>query len=181
MSVSVENEEFRELIRNWPAYAIQVLYRDYYSQLLRIAQRKTNDRKEAEDIVQEAFLEVWKKSAWLAEQKGLLIGAYLVGIVRHKAISNYHQKTREWNQATGLDSTDSYQVWLTLTSQESIRATLKDRVEALPERERECIRMKYFHDMSNEAIARELGVSKKTIEKYITRALKSLRNHTREE
>lgn len=177
MSAFIDSESFKDLIRRWPDYALRHLYKEYYSRLLLIAERKTNNRRASEDIVQEAFIEVWKKSAWIADQKELLIGPYLVGIVRHKAISFFHQASREVNRAPDLmhEVMDSYASWESRISQENLYAQLRLIVAALPVRERECIQMKYFQEMSNEAIASELGVSKKTVEKYITRGLKILR------
>jgi RNA polymerase sigma factor (sigma-70 family) len=177
MSAFIDSESFRDLIRKWPDYALNLLYKEYYIRLLHIAERKTNNRKASEDIVQEAFIEVWKKSKWIADQKDLLIGAYLVGIVRHKAISFFHLTSRELNRSPDLlhEIMDSYASWESRIVQENTYARLRLIVAALPVRERECIQMKYFQEMSNEAIARELGISKKTVEKHITRGLKILR------
>lgn len=177
MSAFIESDSFRDLIRKWPDYALSLLYKEYYSRLLHIAERKTNNRKASEDIVQEAFLEVWKKSNWIADQKDMLIGPYLVGIVRHKAISFFHQSVREVSRSPDLmhEVMNSYSSWESRIIQENTNARLRIIVAALPVKERECIQMKYFQEMSNEAIARELGISKKTVEKYITRGLKILR------
>lgn len=144
MSAVIDSESFRELIRKWPDYAVKVLYDAYYGRLIQVAQRKTIDRKASEDIVQEAFIEVWKKSAWLADQKDLLIGSYLVGIVRNKAISSFHQASREVSRSPRLmheirDHGASRESEIT---QENTHARLRNIVAALPVRERECIQLK---------------------------------------
>lgn len=177
MSEAIDSELFRNLIGKWPDYALKLLYRQYYGRLLRIAERKTNNRKASEDIVQEAFIEIWKKSKWIAAQENFLIGPYLIGIVKNNAISFFRDANKEWNRSPDLIQydMDAYAVWKSGVTQQSTHAMLRTIVETLPIKERECMQLKYFHDMSNEAIARQLGISKKTVEKYITRALKNLR------
>lgn len=178
MARFAESEKFKDLIIKWPDRAIDYLYENYYNSLVHIAERKTHDRKASEDIVQEAFIEVWQKSEWLISQKGLLIGPYLIGIVKNKAITFYYQTSR-------LDERKSSfplgELLSTIVSKESeiIQSdrykTIRDIVATLPARERECTEMRFFQEMSNEAIALRLGISIKAVEKNITSGLKRLR------
>jgi RNA polymerase sigma factor (sigma-70 family) len=173
-----DSEIFKDLILSWPELAIEYLYEHYYSSLIYVAERKTHDRKASEDIVQEAFIEIWKKSRWLGKQKELLIGPYLISVVKFKAITFYHQNAkRDEKKAPFLPEN----LLSTKVSKESeiIQSdkfnTLRGIVSTLPSREQECIEMRFFQEMSIEAISIRLGISKKAVEKNITGGLKRLR------
>jgi len=177
MAGFADSNKFKDLIIKWPDRAIDYLYEHYYCSLVHIAERKTHDRKASEDIVQEAFIEVWQKAEWLIRQKSLLIGPYLIGIVKNKAITFYHQTSR-------LDEKSFYlldDLFSTIVSKESeiIQSDkykiLRAIVATLPARERECLEMRFFQEMSIEAIALRLGISIKAVEKNITSGLKRLR------
>ena len=178
MAGFANNEVFKDLLLAWRDRSVDYLYEHYYSSLVHIAERKTHDRKASEDIVQEAFIEVWQKSEWLAMQKDLLIGPYLIGTVKNKAITLFHQRSRlgERRSSYVLDDLLS-----TIVSKESeiIQSdkyqTLRAVVATLPPRERACTEMRFFQEMSIEAIAIRLGISVKAVEKNITSALKRLR------
>jgi RNA polymerase sigma-70 factor (ECF subfamily) len=178
MAGFADSEIFKDLILTWPDRAIEYLYEHYHNSLVHIAERRTHDRKAAEDIVQEAFMEVWEKSNWIGTQKGLLIGPYLISVVKHKSITFYYQAAR-------LDQKkSSYFLEYLLTTRTSKESEiiqsdknkiLRAIVSTLPARERECIQMRFLQEMSIEAIAIRLNISKKGVEKNITSGLKRLR------
>lgn len=178
MAGFADSEKFKDLLLTWPDRAIDYLYEHYYSALVHIAERKTHDRKASEDIVQEAFVEVWQKSRSLGRRRGFLIGPYLISVVKHKSITFYYQTAKR----DEIPVSDLLQHLLsTKSSKESdiIQAdnnqALRDIVSTLPAREQECIRMRFFQEMSVEAIGVRLGITRKAVEKNITRGLKRLR------
>ena len=174
------DESFNDLIRTWPNKAIRHLYEHYYNTLVHIAERRTHDRKASEDIVQDVLIEVWKKSE-LINWDGFLIGPYLINLVKKRAINFYYQNSRKLKDPSFILE----ELLSTNTSKESelIQSdkyqTLKDIIATMPPRERECIEMRYFQEMSVESIAQQLGVTKKAVEKNITKGLKRLRNYKR--
>src|SRR5687768_14570374 len=94
-----DNEKLRDLILTWPDMAIKYLYDHYYNSLVHIAERQTHDWKASEDIVQEAFIEIWKNSKRLCAREGFLIRPYLVFLVKKKSITFYHQSIRRQNKS----------------------------------------------------------------------------------
>lgn len=169
------DELFKHLIRTWPNKAIKLLYDHYYSILVHIAERKTNNRKVAEDIVQDILIEIWKKSDRI-NWNGFRIGPYLINLVKKRAINFYYQDARMVNNfiIEELRSTTATK------ESELIQAdkyqALKDIITTMPRRERECMEMRYLQEMSVEAIAQQLGVTKKAVEKNITKGIKRLKN-----
>lgn len=178
MAGIADSEIFKDLILAWRDRTIDYLYEHYYSSLVHIAERKTHDRKASEDIVQEAFIEVWQKSEWLASQKGLLIGPYLISIVKNKAITYYNQTAKLDQRKFPYPLEDLLNTKISKETeiiQSDMAKTLQDIVSILPAREQECIRMRFLQEMSIEAIGLRLDISKKAVEKNITSGLKRLR------
>ena len=176
MSSFPDNDKLKTLMLLHPEIAIRILYHRYYSALVTIAERRTHDRKAAEDIAQEALVEAWKNFGRLATQKEILIGPYLVSIVRNKAITCYHRSAKfarntfaddSWNTASTeaevVESERCEILWLTVSS--------------LPPRQHECIEMRFRWEMSIEAISTRLGISRKSVEKGIAKGLRRLKNY----
>lgn len=173
------DETFNDLFRTWPDKAITYIYDHYYKELVHIAERRTSDRNAAEDIVQDVLVEFWKKSKEIRMRKGFLIGPYLIYLVKNRSINFYNQRSREVKDPSillgELVSTNiTKESELVLADKYK---TLKDIVSRMPARERACIELRYFHEMSVESIARKLGVTSKAVEKNITKGLKRLRKH----
>ena len=55
------------------------------------------------------------------------------------------------------------------------RVALREAIEALPERERQVVSLRYFHDMTQEAASRVLGVSQVQVSRIERRAVQRLR------
>lgn len=173
------DEAFIDLFRILPDKAIKYLYDHYYNELVHIAERRTNDRNAAEDIVQDVLVEFWKKSAEIVKREGFLIGPYLIYLVKYRSINYYKQRASEVKDPV-LFLGEIVSTNITKES-ELIQVdkyyTLKTIVSRMPPRERECIELRYFHEMSVESIATQLGVTRKAVEKNITKGLKRLRNY----
>lgn len=174
----LDNKAFQELLKKWPAAALRYLQKHYYHKLLQTAVQRTHNREASEDIVQETLLEVWKKAKSLATEERIQVIPYLYGIVRHKATNWFNQ----FHKRENLQSSDKLDQLVSTSpdaEHEMILAdhhrNIRDMVSLLSDREKVCVELKYFHDMSNDSIARELGLSKKSVEKYLTNALKRLR------
>ncbi len=178
MSAFVGGESFQYIMKKWPGAVLHYLRNRYYNKLVYISVKRTLDLQASEEIVQEALIEVWKKSNWLAKQDGLLIAPYLLKIVKNKSITFYHQSLSRKEEHQPDDLLDEFISLAPSIEAEIIKADdykrLRAIVSGLPNREKSCIELKYFDGMSNDAIATALGISKKTVEKYLTRGIRNL-------
>lgn len=169
------DESFKDLIRKWPNKAIKLLYDHYYKALVHLAERRTNNRKVAEDIVQDVLIGIWKNSDRI-NWNGFRIGPYLINLVKKRAINFYHQNARiEKNFILErLQSTSASKESDLIQSEQYL--TLRAVIAKMPTREKECLEMRYFNEMSLDAISQQLGISKKAVEKNLTKGLKRLRS-----
>lgn len=177
MPASFDNDQFLELAKKWPVAGLQYLHKHFYHKLVHISQQRTNNLQASEDIVQEVLSDLWRKLDKLIAQHGFLVVPYLLMLVRNRSITYYHKSiTTKPLAADTLDTLIS-----TLPTAEDILHSsdqvrqLHALVNRLPQKDRECVRLKYFEGMSNDSIAHELRISKKTVEKRLTSGIRQLR------
>lgn len=167
-----ENEEQKR--------AFEAFFRLTYGRLCSFALGYVNNRDEAEDIVQAAFLNVWEqKNLWDDFESAK---AYMFRSVRNKAL-NYkkHQKVRqefvpeiqlrmkEWKTYQDSGTTTKRKVEI-----------IREGVQELPKRRREIFKLSRENGLTYREIADVLEISIKTVETQIGRSLKYLRSYVAE-
>ena len=155
--------------------AFEALFRTYYAGLCRFALRYASQPEVAEDLVQDVFFNLWKRRhEWVPERSAK---AYLYGAVRKWALKHLrHQgvvaRWRDHAKAEPIPIADEIGADL---SQKELERALQEAVERLPERRRLVYELSRKHGLTYAEIALALGVSVKTVEMQMTRALKFLR------
>ena len=152
---------------------------DRYSQLaLNVAWRVLGERQEAEDVVQEAFLQVWREAASYDQKRGS-VSTWITTITRSRAIDKFRsRKTRRvYNSANedilGLDE----ELPDKEIRQENPDNTilLRGAFASLAREQRIGIEMAYFEGMSQTEIAQALHEPLATIKTQIRDGLIKLR------
>jgi RNA polymerase sigma-70 factor (sigma-E family) len=138
--------------------------------LVSLARFFVDDRTAAEDLVQEAFIRL-ARSAHRIQDEGRA-AAYLRSIVINLA--------RDHNRR-GLVSlrhrppavTDEPSAEQTATGRENRREVVA-ALRALPKRQRDCVALRYYLDLSVPEIAETLGLSVNSVKTHLQRGLRSM-------
>ena len=163
---AIENEDDRSLIES--------LYTDYYVLMLHKAQSMVRDRQAAEDVVESVMLRLIDRTELLHGCNRASVRSYLVTCVRNEAID----RMRREKKTQSLDDAEEQlcklpdekpQLDTGLIREEQIQAVIK-ALEALDDRERLALRMKYYDRMTEAEIARLFGMSRSGIRNVIDRA-----------
>ena len=141
--------------------------------LVRLARLFVDDRDAAEDIVQEAFLRLARHAGRIETSDRA--PAYLRSIVlnlardhnRRGLVSLRHHATRGREVDVPIDVADRL-----VRSEEHHRVL--DAVRQLPTRQRDCITLRYFEELSIDAIASTLGLSPNSVKTHLQRAMSAL-------
>jgi RNA polymerase sigma-70 factor (ECF subfamily) len=152
--------------------AMEVIFRRYSGPVYSVALRVLRDTGQAEDILQEVFLQLWRKPAAFVQNRGSL-GAWLVVIARNRAIDVLRRRKPS-------DSVDDVVLASPVNvADEAERNTMMQRVRGvianLPEEQRRTLELAYFEGLSHTEIARRTGDPLGTVKTRIRQALITLR------
>ena len=148
------------------------LFDDYFYKLYSYALTIVKDEEEAKDIVQSAFIKLWKKRA----DVDMISSArsYIYTTVYHLALNSLRNKSIRDVHHQQLAKTSFVDASLAMEGKEVYSRVMKE-IEDLPPRCREAFKMSRFEGKKYSQIAEELGISTKTVEIQIGKALKVLR------
>jgi RNA polymerase sigma-70 factor (sigma-E family) len=158
---------------------VATVYRAHAVGLIRLAVIMLSDRSAAEDVVQEAFLGLYRHWDGLRDPAGVL--PYLRTAVLNGCRSALRREGRRFRRErahgwAGPDwNTAEYQVLLA----EEHRATLA-AIRRLPDRQREALVLRFYVDMPEEQVAEAMGISRGSVRSATSRALAALAQMLRE-
>ena len=160
--------------------AFELLFRFYYPGLVVFVRQLVVDSDESEEIVQDFFVYLWDNRQKI--QKIATLKNYFFVSVKNRAFNflkreQIRQKTL--NELKKLSETDllfNPDLFVASELQEQITQALKK----FPKRTREIFLLSRFKGFSNDEIAQQLDISKRTVETQISNALKILRDELKE-
>lgn len=173
-STFTDNELYLLLVQD-NEEAFTVLYHRYWRRMLYKAAIKLQSNADAEEVVQDAFTDIWKSRHRIQIQNSF--HTYIAAIIRYKVMakmaSNKRGITDYVDDAYKLRVEDNTTgQWLSFNE---LRSEIERSVKALPEKCQLVFRMSRERGMSDKEIAQDLNISPKTVEAHISRALKFLR------
>lgn len=176
----IEEEILIQRFINGDQTAFELLFRYYYPGLVTFTCQIVLDRDEAEEIVQDFFVKLWAGRSGI--KKSETLKSYFFVSVKNRAF-NFLKKEqireKTFNQLKELVEKDVlYQPDLYVESE--LQQQIAKAMEKLPARTREIFMLNRFKGVSNDEIASQLDISKRTVETHISNALKILRNELKE-
>jgi RNA polymerase sigma-70 factor, ECF subfamily len=174
-SAQAVGSDWIQTLRQGDTAAFESLFRAFAPGLCSFVARYVDSRPVAEDLVQDLFLTIWRKREEI--QIDGTVDLYLFGAARNRAL-NYlrHQRVEERFRTRVLERSDSH---LALREGEILELLeVQEAIDTLPTRCRLIFSMHHQQGQTYAEIARTLGLSIKTVETQMGRALKALRAWT---
>ena len=157
---------------------VDELYRGHALRLTRMALLLVGDRPSAEDVVQEAFLGLFRGLGRLSDPGRAM--AYLRVSVLNGCRSVLRARKRARLRGEAADYPAVWSAESAVLAGEERREVLA-AVARLPRRQREVLVLRYFLGLSDSEIAADLGVSRGTVVSTASRALAALAKNTGEQ
>ena len=153
------------------AIDLRVLYDAHWRYLVRLAALLVDDVPSAEDVVQDAFLALHRRSGALRDPDAAL--AYLRtsvlnlsrSVIRRRQVARRHLRVAEPLDAPAAD----HDVLLRDEHRAALRA-----VRALPRHQREVLILRYWSGLSEREIAETLGISPGSVKSAASRGMAAL-------
>jgi RNA polymerase sigma-70 factor (ECF subfamily) len=150
-----------------------------YGSLLRF----TGDREVTAEIVQDAFMALWRRAHQFDERAGTLAG-WLLAIARHRAVDVHRAQVRRPRLAGGEDD-DSLRPALddsnlgddphAVAARRWLQAVVRTAVSELPDDERTVLTLAYSSGLSQSEISASTGLPLGTVKSRTRRAMAHLR------
>lgn len=188
VSIPIEqlsDEVLISAIANGAVWAMEPLYQRYHRILYSLAYRMVADHQVAEDLLQDAFLSVWKRATSYSSQAGA-VRSWLVSIMHHRTIDYLRTvRRRSMIKETTLDEVERDEsvafpdvwdeAWQNVQS-----AKVREAMMALPTEQRMVIELAYFQGWTHSEIAEGCQIPLGTVKARMRLGLTRLRRKLEE-
>jgi RNA polymerase sigma-70 factor, ECF subfamily len=172
------DEELVHVIRGGDAAAFGVLYDRHATAAFSLAFRMTGSRPAAEDVVQEAFLSLWRSNARYDRARGS-VRTWILGIVHNRAIdalrrSGPHDRRRASDEgiAERFEAPERTEVEVARRAEAN---EVRDALETLPADQSQVIELAYFGGFTHTEIADMLDTPIGTVKGRMRLGLQKMR------
>ena len=168
----LNDNELTDLLKDGDEAAFTEIYNRYWDKLYYVAHRLLKDTDNAEEIVQEVFLMLWKKRDALAIQS---LAQYLAAMTRYavyRLLAKEKQHKEKENAVSMLKADDISEMHI---DNKILLEFILDLSNKLPEKCRLVFQYNKLQDISLADVAEQLNISQKTAEGHLTKALRTIR------
>ena len=166
------DEQLMLLIQTHDKYAFSVLVERHSQKFYNLAYRSLFNKADAEDIVQEAFLKIWRKPELWRPQKQTKFTTWFYRIVLNTCLDINKKKVitsealaQEGEEPSEIDQSD----------ENSQLTDLETALRNLPERQRTALNLCFYEELSNQEAADIMGIRLKALQSLVIRAKANLK------
>jgi RNA polymerase sigma-70 factor (ECF subfamily) len=172
------DEDLMQLVRQGEAMAFELIYERHSSAAFSLAYRMTGKRSIAEDVVQEAFLSLWRSGARYDRTRGS-VRTWTLGIVHNRAIDALrrgivHDRRRASDEGIEERFEAPENTEVEAARREESRE-IRDAMSGLPREQSQVIELAYFGGFTHTEIATMLGAPIGTIKGRMRLGLAKMR------
>ena len=157
---------------------VELLYDRYSGVAFALAYRLLGERGSAEDVIQEAFLNVWRQGATYDTRRGT-VRTWLLTIVHHRAIDQMRSARSKVGADTVIDAAmplpAKEDTW-TEVVQGLEHERVRQAMATLPPEQRQVVDLTYYGGFTHTEIAQRIGIPLGTVKGRMRLALDKLRD-----
>lgn len=173
--LKLTGEPLKQVSQQYDDMAFEKLFKVHYKELHAYANTMLRDSDTAEEIVQTMFLRFWEKRNLLTVQTS--IKAYLYKCVYHDSLNyiKHEQVKRKYQDFASYALHNQHEAPSSRVALTELEFELQEALNELPEHCRTVFQLSRFEELKYKEIAAQLGISIKTVENQMGKALKILR------
>ena len=163
-------------------------FRRYFGRCVAFARSYVQDLNDAENIASEA-LEIYVRKCAEGEKVEEVL-PFLLSVVRNKALHHLRHKSHEYQMQSNVKESLVFELELRINALEScdphilyksdIQTIIRETLDVMGKKTGRIFKLSRFEGKSHSEIAEELGLTEKSIEYHITKALKLLRHNLKD-
>jgi RNA polymerase sigma-70 factor (ECF subfamily) len=151
--------------------AFEKIFKAYFTALMAFSRKILGDEDDAREVVHQVFINLWERREKIDLSTSLK--SYLFTAVSNRS-RNVIRDRKKFSSEEVPEQVEQWDVSAELESLE-LAERIRASISTLPERCRVIFELNRFDGLSYGEIARQLDISKKTVENQMTKALKILR------
>lgn len=155
--------------------ALTIIYNKYWEIMFLAAYNLVKDRSVCEDIVQEVFISLWQRREKLQIKASLKSYLYTSTVYKVYDHFNKNKKMLQEGLFEGFENKIEASNPETKLMHQELLSYLDSIVDALPDKCKEVYKLSRENMLSNKEIAEQLGISQRTVEGHISKALKIIK------
>ena len=173
----VSDEQLVTAVASGESTALATLYDRYHRLAYSLSLRITGEPSLAEDVLQDAFLGVWRNAGRYAAARGS-VRTWLLAIVHHRAIDAIRRRkpTSELPEAEAPPPASLVvpDMWPEVAGRLD-RQQIARVLTALPEAQREALQLAYYGGLTQQEIAQQTGAPLGTVKSRVRLGLLAMR------
>lgn len=169
----LQDEELLQLLKQEQMAAFEEIYNRYWDKLYAAAYKRLQSKEVSEELVQDLFTSLWVNRNTLNIHTS--VAGYLFTSVRYLVLGQIQKEMvrANYKESLSLNRVDNSTEETVLLN--DLVANLNVAVDQLPVKCKSVFELSRKEYKSNKEIAAELGISEKTVENQLNKALKRLR------
>lgn len=175
---SASDEQLLAALGRRDVGALEALYERYKTVAYSLAYRIVGERSAAEDVVQDAFLAVWRRAASFQASRGK-VRSWLLAIVHHRAVDRLRSAAKPAGDVPLDDIRDlessAPPIWQEVWERQQGDA-VRTALETLPPDQKKSVELAYFSGYTHVEIAQLMGVPLGTVKGRLRIGLQKLKS-----
>jgi RNA polymerase sigma-70 factor (ECF subfamily) len=175
---TLADEELMLRVRDGDSHAFAMIYDRHSAAAYSLSYRMSGRRGAADDIVQEAFLSLWKASGRYDAQRGS-VRTFILGIVHNRAIDALRRSTVHDSRRASDEGIEERFAAVERTEVEVARrdeaSEVRSALNELPEDQQKVIELAYFGGFTHTEIAEMIDTPLGTVKGRMRLGLEKLR------
>ena len=151
------------------------IFKEHFTPLVYFSLNIVKDKEAAKDIVHDSFSVLWEKRSEIASDGN--IKSYLFTTVYRKSLNHLRFNKKFTNTDTLEFHSDENTAPDSSVENAELKKKIMKAISLLPEKTREVFVLSRFKNLKYAEIAEKLGISVKTVEAQMSRALRMLRDN----
>lgn len=170
---ATSDEVLLGLIASGDKDAMRLLYARHNVRVFRFLTRLVGNEASAEDLMNEAFVEVWRNAGRFEARSQ--VSTWILAIARYKALASLRRRTfdalDEEAYETVADTADDPEI---AAAKNERSAILQECLKQLSTAQRQVVDLVYYHEQSIDEVAEIIGVPQSTVKTRVFYARKRI-------
>lgn len=174
--ISISEEELVALLRDKDERGFTILYNNYSSALYGVLNKIVQSNDDANDLLQDTFLKIWKNIGNYDSSKGSIF-TWMMNIARNLAIDKVRSVDfRDTSQNVSMEDKVVYQIDNEYQTEQDVNGIgLQKVVDKLKPEYKQLIDLVYYQGYTQAEVAEEYGIPLGTVKTRIKAAVTTLR------